>query len=83
MGELEHYFVGLIVALGIMEMLGRMQCVEEITIGVDGKRMLGTSYAHVVLAQFLIGRMLGMGDEHQDMVKLMAFGLVDGADHDV
>lgn len=83
MGELEQYFVGLIVALGIMEMQGRMKRVEEIAIGVDGKRMLGTSYAHIVLAQFLIGRMLGMGDEHQDMVKLMAFSLVDGADYDV
>lgn len=83
MGELEHYFVGLIVALGIMEMQGRMKRVEEIAIGVDGKRMLGTSYAHILLAQFLISRMLGMGDEHQDMVKLMAFSLVDGADYDV
>ena len=80
---MKHYFIGLTVGLGIIEMLGTFQAVEEIAVGVDGKRTLGTGHTHIVSAQYVIGRMLGMGNEHQYMVELMAFCLVDGADHDV
>ena len=64
-------------------MLGTFQAVEEIAVGVDGKRTLGTGHTHIVSAQYVICRMLGMGNEHQYMVELMAFCLVDSADHDV
>ena len=83
MGELEHYLIWLGIGFAVIEVLGIVDAVEEIAIGMDGERLLGTSHAHIISAQHVIGRMFGLGDEHEYMVELMAFCLVDGTYHDV
>ena len=83
MGELEHNLAGHGVGFRVEETLVGGNGVEETAVGMDGERLLGPCHCHIVAAQHVVGGMLRVGDEHENMVELMSLCLVDGVYHHI